>query len=251
MAALAGAILRERYGRAHDIRHKGRVDLVTEVDHLSEALIIEEIHGRFPAHQILAEESGFSAGQAEHLWYIDPLDGTVNYAHGIPVFCVSLAYAYKGRVVLGVVYDPLREEMFSAERGRGAWLNGQPVQVSDAEELIDSLLATGFPYDIRETHQNNLGLYAEFALTSQAVRRLGSAALDLCYVAAGRLEGYWELQIALWDIAAGALIAAEAGAVVTDCAGDPDYLKTPTSMLAAVPAVHPRMLAVIRPVFQM
>jgi len=251
MAGQAGQILRDGYGRDHEVSHKGRVDLVTEVDHQSEALLIEKIRRCFPGHQILAEESGRLEGQADHCWYIDPLDGTVNYAHDVPVFCVSLAYAFRGKVILAVVYDPLRDEMFSAERGKGAWLNGRRLHVSSAQELVDGLLATGFPYDIQNTEPNNLGFYRHFALASQGVRRLGSAALDLCYVAAGRFDGYWEIQIALWDIAAGGLIAAEAGALVTDRTGSGDYLKAPASILAANPALHAKMLAVIRPADKM
>lgn len=246
IARLAGGILGQRYGQDHEISHKGRVDLVTEADHLSEGAIIAEIRRRFPGHQIIAEESGLLKGRAEHCWYIDPLDGTVNYAHDIPVFCVSIAYASHGQVTLAAVFDPLRQEMFTAERGRGAWLNGKAIRASQESDLIESLLVTGFPYDMRQGEENNLGLYGWFALHSQAVRRLGSAALDLCYVAAGRFEGYWELKLALWDIAAAGLIASEAGVQVTSCSGDPDYLKSPASILAANPALHAKMLPIIR-----
>lgn len=242
MARQAGRILKEGYGTDHQVDHKGRVDLVTEVDHQSEALIIGEIRRRFPDHQIVAEESGLLAGRSDHCWYIDPLDGTVNYAHDIPVFCVSIAYAWRGLVTLGAVYDPLRDELFSAELGKGAWLNGQRLHASEETDLVESLLATGFPYDLNKGEENNLGLYGYFALHSQAVRRLGAAALDLCYVGAGRFEGYWELRLAVWDIAAAALVASEAGVLVTDCAGNPDYLTSPVSILAANPGLHAIML---------
>lgn len=183
------------------------------------------------------------------IWYIDPLDGTVNFAHGIPIFSVSVAYADQGQLLLGVVFDPMRDECFSAEKGSGAWLNGQPIRASAAADMDHSLLVTGFPYDIRTNPHNNLEQFAHFALRSQGVRRLGSAALDLCYVAAGRFDGYWELRLNSWDIAAGGLIAQEAGANVTDLSGNPDYLAAgsaaQTSILAGNPEIHVRMLAIL------
>lgn len=241
----AGQILRAGYGQRHQVAYKGSIDLVTEYDHLSEDYILQAIQQRWPGHQRITEESGRLEGSDCCQWYIDPLDGTVNFAHGIPIFCVSIAYAQDGVVRLGAVYEPLRDECFSAERGRGAWLNGQPIQPSQPLDLGHSLLVTGFSYDIRTNPRNNLDHYARFALCSQGVRRLGSAALDLCYVASGRFDGYWELEVNSWDIAAGGLIAEQAGARITSVSGDPDYLAAPISILAASPAIYGAMYTVL------
>jgi myo-inositol-1(or 4)-monophosphatase len=245
LARGAGDILRASFGQQLRIEHKGVIDLVTDVDHRSEAYLLNEIRQRFPGHKIVAEESGESAGADGQIWYIDPLDGTVNYAHGLPIFSVSIGFAEAGRMRLGVVYDPLRDECFSAQAGLGAWLNGEPLRVSEITALDRGLLVTGFPYDIRTNPENNLDHYARFALRSQGVRRLGSAALDLCYVAAGRFDGYWEIRMNAWDIAAGGLIAEQAGARVTNLAGEVDYISPPQSILAANPHLHPQMLAVL------
>jgi myo-inositol-1(or 4)-monophosphatase len=242
LARQAGAILRAGYDREHEVNYKSLIDLVTEVDHQSEAFILNEIQTRFPGHAILAEESGELQGSKDDLWHIDPLDGTVNYAHNIPIFCVSIGYAHKGVTRLGVVYDPMRDECFSAERGRGAWLNGQPLRASSASELVHGLLVTGFPYDTWNTSEDNFINFVRFAKMTQGVRRLGSAAIDLCYVAAGRFDGFWELSLKAWDVAAGGLIAEEAGALVTNVYGGPDYISTPQSILAATPGLHPLML---------
>jgi len=246
LARKAGEILRLGYGERHKVDHKGIIDLVTEVDHRSEQFLLGEIQRMYPGHKILAEESGVSAGEDCCLWYVDPLDGTVNYAHGVPIFCVSLAYQQGGEVILGVVYDPMRDECFSAEKGKGAWLNGQTIQVSTISDLNQSLLVTGFPYDIRTNPDNNLDHYVRFSLISQAVRRLGSAAIDLCYVAAGRFEGFWEIRLNPWDVAAGGLVAQESGALVTNLQGGPDYLVKPQSILAANPWIHSSMLAILK-----
>jgi len=243
LARASGRILRDGYDHEHQVGHKGVIDLVTEVDHQSEAFLLSEIHTRFPDHAILAEESGALQGSADHQWYIDPLDGTVNYAHGIPIFCVSIAYAFQHKTRLAVVYDPLREECFSAELGTGAWLNGRSIKTSSTSQLVDSLLVTGFPYDTWNTSRDNFTNFVHFAKLTQGVRRLGSAALDLCYVAAGRFDGYWELSLKAWDVAAGGLIAGEAGARVTDIHGGPDYISDPQSILASAPDLHPLMLA--------
>lgn len=248
LARQAGAILREGYGQIHQISHKGITDLVTEMDHRSETLIIDTIRRDHPQHCLITEESGSLAGDVENCWYIDPLDGTVNYAHNIPIFCVSMAFASHNSVLLGVIYDPMRDELFSAERGKGAMLNGEPIHVSDADELIQSLLVTGFPYDLWETPRNNLDLFSYFSRRSQGVRRLGSAALDLAYIAAGRFDGYWEVSLKTWDIAAGMLIAREAGAIATRIDGDPNFLVSPNSVLAATPKLYPHMLAVLKDV---
>jgi len=246
LARRAGEMLRAAYGQRHHIDYKGAIDLVTEVDRQVEAFLLSEIRQRFPDHRILAEESGAQAGNHCCIWYVDPLDGTVNYAHGIPIFAVSIAFEAQGERRLGVVYDPMRDECFSAERGRGAWLNGEPIHPSTTPDLDHSLLVTGFPYDIRQNPENNLNHFARFSLLTQGVRRLGSAALDLCYVAAGRFDGFWEMRLSPWDVAAGALIAEEAGAVVTNMQGGPDYLSKPQSILAANPLIHPLMLAILK-----
>lgn len=246
LAKGAGEILRAGYSQAKDIRHKGTVDLVTQYDHLSEDYLVGEIHRQFPQDAIVTEESGLLDGNGSGRWYIDPLDGTVNFAHGVPLFAVSIAYETAGEIQFGVVYEPLRDECFSAAAGRGAWLNGEPIQVSEAPDLIHSLLVTGFPYDLLDTPNNNLENFVRFSRRSQAVRRLGSAALDLCYVACGRLDGYWEIRLSAWDIAAGSLIVREAGGVMTDLAGDPSVMKPPYSVLAANPTIHPLMLAVLQ-----
>jgi myo-inositol-1(or 4)-monophosphatase len=245
LARRAGDILRDGLDQDFGISHKGEIDLVTEMDHRSEDYLLGEIKRLFPSHRIVAEESGEVKGDCDCAWYVDPLDGTVNYAHGVPFFAVSIAYEAKGQLKFGVVYDPMREECYKAGRGEGAWLNGRRLRVSSENRLDQSLLVTGFPYDIRTNPNNNLDYYMRFSLCTQGVRRLGSAALDLCYVAAGRFEGFWEIRIKSYDIAAGGLIAEEAGAVVTNVQGSRDYLAAPISILAANPAVHAQMLTVL------
>lgn len=242
LALKAGDILRAGQEEGFGVSYKGEIDLVTEIDHRSEKFLLSEIKRAFPTHHIVTEESGEVEGDCECAWYIDPLDGTVNYAHGVPFYAVSIAYQKQGVLQLGVVYDPVHEECYTAVRGQGAYLNGVPLGVSSQTRLDQSLLVTGFPYDVRTNPENNLDLYARFTLHSQGVRRLGSAALDLCYVASGRLDGFWEIQIHSYDIAAGGLIAEEAGARVTSLYGRADYLAAPISILAAPPAVHAQML---------
>lgn len=242
LARGAGAILRDGYNKEHQVVYKGVIDLVTETDHASEAFLINEIQKNFPDSHILAEESGETKGTNEGIWYIDPLDGTVNYAHHIPAFCVSIAYASKGIVTLAAVYDPLRDEMFTAERGKGAFLNGKSIHASNVTELQKSLLVTGFPYDTWNTEKDNFKNFEKLAKMTQGVRRLGSAALDGCYVAAGRFDGFWELTLKPWDIAAAGLVAEEAGARVTAIDGKPDYISTPQSILAAAPGIYEKLL---------
>ncbi len=244
LARHAGKILREGLNSKHQIHHKGPTDLVTDKDKLSEKYLIETILERYPDHSIVSEESGAVNGQHIQRWYIDPLDGTINYAHGLPLFSVSLAFANEQGMQIGVVYDPMMDECFWAERGGGAFLNGKPIQVSETQQLIDALLCTGFPYNMNSV-ENNLEYHNRFSLCSQGVRRLGSAALDLCYVACGRLDGFWETRLQPWDCAAGALIALEAGAKVSDMAGSADFFHAPYAVLAATPAIHNQMLAVI------
>ena len=246
LARQAGVILRAGYGQDNNVTHKGDIDLVTEIDHRAEAFVLDQIRTRFPDHSIIAEESGQHGDASGPTWYIDPLDGTVNFAHGIPCFSVSIAYADRGQVQLGAVLDPISDECFTAARGEGAWMNGQPLRASPVAALEKSLLVTGFSYDVWHNPDNNLAEFAHFATRSQGVRRLGSAALDLCYVGAGRFEGYWELRLKPWDLAAGGLIAEQAGAVVTTLEGHPDYLQLPCSLIAAGPNLHPVMLAALR-----
>jgi len=246
LARQAGAILRAGYSQEHEVSYKGVIDLVTEIDHQSEAFLLGEVQKDFPDHHIFSEESGVIQGDVEHIWYIDPLDGTVNYAHNIPIFSVSIAYAYKGVLTLGAVYDPMRDEMFLAEREKGATLNGKSIHVSSTAELQKSLLVTGFPYDAWNTEQDNFANFIKFGKLSQGVRRLGSAALDLCYVASGRFDGFWELALKPWDVAAGGLICEEAGAQITNVNGKSDYISPPQSVIATTPEIHARMLAELR-----
>ena len=242
LARQAGAMLRAGYDTEHQVGYKGVIDLVTEVDHQSEAFLLGEVRRDFPEHHIFSEESGIIQGNAGHIWYIDPIDGTVNYAHHVPMFCVSIGYASSGVLTLGAVYDPMRDEMFLAERGKGAHLNGRPLRASSVTELQRSLLATGFPYDAWDTPRDNFANFIKFGKLSQGVRRLGSAALDLCYVAAGRFDGFWEIALNAWDVAAGGLIAEEAGARVTNVRGDPDYISPPQSVIACASGIHARMV---------
>jgi len=246
LARQAGTILRAGYSQEHEVSYKGVIDLVTEIDHQSEAFLLGEVQKDFPDHHIFSEESGVIQGDIEHIWYIDPLDGTVNYAHNIPIFSVSIAYAYKGVLTLGAVYDPMRDEMFLAEREKGATLNGKSIYVSSTAELQKSLLVTGFPYDAWNTEQDNFANFIKFGKLSQGVRRLGSAALDLCYVASGRFDGFWELALKPWDVAAGGLICEEAGAQITNVNGKSDYISPPQSVIATTPEIHARMLAELR-----
>lgn len=246
LAREAGALLREGYGRAANIEFKGVVDLVTEYDRQSEALILSQLRAAYPAHRINAEESGRSGQAAEaYEWLVDPLDGTVNFAHAVPVFSVSLALTHHGRLVLGVVYDPMRDELFAAEAGQGATLNGQRVRVSAEARLDRALLATGFPYDVRTSPENNFAEFVAFYKRAQGVRRLGSAALDCAYVACGRFDGYWEYKMKAYDIGAGALMVLEAGGQVTTATGDPEFLGRPL-IVASNGHLHAQMLQVLR-----
>ena len=245
LARRAGALLHDGFGHAADIRHKGTIDLVTEYDLRSEKLIVDGIRQAFPQDAWLAEEGGLR-GSGDTRWLIDPLDGTVNFAHGVPIFAVSIAFARAGEPVMGVIYDPLRDELYHAVGGAGAFLNGRRLAVAHPAGLNDSLLVTGFAYDIRTSNDNNLDHYAAFALRSLGVRRLGAASLDLAYVAAGRFDGYWELSVEAWDVAAGVILVREAGGMATRCDGGGDILVPPISAVAAEPRLHAEMLAVLR-----
>ncbi|MGF1473285.1 MAG: inositol monophosphatase family protein [Rubrobacteraceae bacterium] len=217
-AKAAGEVLREGFGGKRTLRYKGEVDIVTEMDERAERIVLEILTEAFPDYGILAEESGLLEREGDGRWVVDPLDGTTNYAHGLPIFSVSIALQRAGEVFCGVVHDPMRDETFVAERGAGATANGRPIEVSGTNELIRSLLATGFPYDRNEMPEA-VEVFGRFAGLTRSIRRLGSAALDLCYVAAGRLDGYYEGSISPWDIAAGSLIVQEAGGKVTDYGG--------------------------------
>jgi len=221
----AGTIQMRHFGRDMRIEMKGAIDLVTEVDLEVERMARAILAERFPDHAILAEEMGGDAaargGTSTYCWLFDPVDGTTNYARGFPVFCASLALEVRGRVEIAAVYDPTRRELFTAERGIGAFLNGRRLAVSSADRLGDAVLVTGFPYNIQDNPGDILGLFGTFIRQTRAVRRLGSAALDLCYVAAGRLDGFWEASLKPWDVAAGALLVEEAGGRVTLMNGDP------------------------------
>jgi myo-inositol-1(or 4)-monophosphatase len=210
-ALQAGAIQKAKYGTRVAIEHKGEINIVTEIDHACEDAIVALLRARFPDHDIVTEETEIERTGSPYVWYIDPLDGTTNFAHGYPCFCTSIALAHEGRVIAGVVYDPLREELFTAERGVGSFLNGRRLRVSETTEILQALLLTGFPYDVRENVAEKLRLFALFIGQAQAVRRDGSAALDLCYVAAGRVDGFWEERLYPWDMMAGILMIEEAG----------------------------------------
>ncbi len=244
----AGEIQLEHFGRAMQIEKKGAIDLVTEIDRSIERSFREMIAARFPDHLVLGEEfeePGHRDRIAKHCWVFDPVDGTTNYAHGLPIFCSSLALEIDGSPVVGAIYDPNRRELFTAERGQGAWLNGVPLRVSSAEVLIDSLLCTGFPYSVQQEEGVPLvELFGEFLRVSRAVRRLGSAAIDLCYVAAGRFDGFWEMKLNPWDVSAGALIVQEAGGRVTLADGRP-FSSRAGSIIATNGRIHDQVLKLI------
>jgi myo-inositol-1(or 4)-monophosphatase len=243
-ARMAGELIMRHFGARQKVEHKGEVDLVTEIDRQSERAIVEAIRSSFPDHPIITEEGMGQDGEASFRWIVDPLDGTTNYAHGYPCFCVSIAVEHEGEIVLGVIYNPLLDEMFSARRGRGTSLNGCRVVVSNTQHLTDSLLATGFPYDIRRSQVNNLDHFSRFALQAQAIRRAGSAALDLCYVAAGRFDGFWEMKLAPWDVAAGSLMVTEAGGLVSDFSGG-SFRIDAGEILASNARIHSQMREVL------
>ena len=242
-AEAAGEILRSGFGGEQAVRYKGEVDLVTEVDERSERVIGELLREAFPGYGMLAEEGGRLPGADDARWIVDPLDGTTNYAHGLPIFAVSIALERADEVVLGVVHDPIRGETYVAERGGGATLNGEPIRVSDTEEPIRALLVTGFPYD-RADMPAALELFGRLTVLTQGVRRLGAAALDLCYVAAGRLDAFYERGLHAWDIAAGGLILEEAGGKVTDYRGR-DLDLEGGEIVASNGPLHSKLLSVI------
>lgn len=243
----AGDIQRTRQQSGFRIDKKGTIDLVTEVDLECERMCRAVLAERFPDHDVLAEEfgAGDAGGGSRYRWVFDPLDGTTNYAHGLPIFCASLALELDGQALVGAVYDPSRNELFTAEQGQGAWLNGARLGVSSTGALLDALLVTGFPYDVHLHTAELVRTFAAFLGQARAVRRLGSAALDLCYVAAGRFDGFWERHLKAWDVAAGALIATEAGGRVTGMDGAP-FQAEAGHLVASNGRVHDAMLDVIR-----
>lgn len=242
IARKAGAILREHQGKIQRIEYKGDIDIVTEVDRMSEALIREEISRRYPEHEILGEEEGLAESASEYRWIVDPVDGTTNYAHGFPYYCVSIALSHRGEILAGAVYHPIWDEMYAAAKGEGATLNGNPIRVSQVHELRRALLSTGFPYDVIQSG-TNYGHFRAMLHHAQGVRRAGSAALDLCQVACGRYEAFWEPGLSAWDVAAGGLIVQEAGGTVTDYQGKPfdpyarEILASNTLLHSAIRAV--------------
>ena len=244
-ARAAGQVLLDYSRSGFTIERKNPINLVTDADHAAEQCIIDHIHRHFPSHRTLAEERGIDGPMpSPYRWIIDPLDGTTNFAHGFPVYTVSIGVECEGQLVVGIVYDPTRDEMFTATVDHGAFLDGQPIAVSQAAQLEEALMVTGFAYDIRDTANNNLNHFARFALKAQGVRRTGSAALDLCYVAAGRFDGFWEVKLSPWDMAAGAIIVGEAGGRITDLRGNAHTIYQP-EVVATNGRIHEEVLRVI------
>ena len=242
----AGDVMKARFGRAIKVDKKGTIDLVTEVDLEIERGFRATMAERFPDHAILAEELGGGSDTVKGpCWVFDPIDGTTNFAHGLPIFCASLALEIDGQAEVAAVYDPMREELFTAERNGGACLNGQPIRVSSPSALVDAMLVTGFPYDVHDRVEEIVGLFGAYVAKARAVRRLGSAAIDLCYVAAGRMDGFWEQDLKPWDIAGGALIVSEAGGTVTNMEGEV-FSSRGRHVLATNGPLHDAMLSVIR-----
>lgn len=248
MAIQAGEIIQSFAVSDLNIQNKSVKDLVTQADYESERFLINTILKNFSNHSIVAEESGKRIGDAEHQWFIDPLDGTLNFAHSVPIYSVSIGYAFEGEMKLGVIYDPSRKELFSAQLGCEAALNGQPIRVSNRRGLIECLLGTGFPDDADQPYGDNIANFVYLNQAAQAVRRFGSSALALAYLAAGRLDGYWDIGTQQWDIAAASLIVREAGGVVTDIYGGQEYLKNPPSIIAGSPNIHEEILVGIQSV---
>ena len=244
-AAYSGAkVLRDHFGHISQIGQKGAFDLVTEADTASEKIIIQTIRNEFPGHAILAEESGANHGNAEYQWFIDPLDGTTNYAHQLPIFSIAIALAIRDQMVLGLVLNPMDGELFAAVSGKGATLNNSPIHVSTTTSVHESLLVTGFPYDFSEIIKPVMKRFSICQDSSQGVRRLGSAALDICYVACGRFDAFWEQNLKPWDKAAAAVIATEAGAAITDFANRP-FAIDQKEILVSNGAIHQEMLSLL------
>jgi myo-inositol-1(or 4)-monophosphatase len=243
-ARAAGSLQKERFGGAFAINFKGETNLVTEVDQACEALIVETIRNRHPGHDILAEENDYASLRSGFTWVVDPLDGTTNYAHGIPWFCVSIALEIENVIGIGVIYHPMMEQLFTVVKGEGAFLNGERLSVSHRAPLRQGLLATGFPYDRATDPDNNFDNFFKFQMAARAVRRFGAAALDLAYVATGRLDGFWESKLHPWDVAVGALLVEEAGGVVTGYDGEPYDIRN-HRIVASNGRIHREMLAIL------
>jgi myo-inositol-1(or 4)-monophosphatase len=250
IAQAAGALLRDAYVQPRQIAYKGAVDLITQADRDAETLIVQSLKATFPEHSILSEESGAVAGGNGYRWIIDPLDGTTNFAHGFPVFAVSIALHGPEGLLAGVVYDPMRDECFTAVKGEGARLNGRPIQPSAVDQLKAALVVTGFPYNRHTAPDNNSAAFAAFIRRAQGVRRVGAAALDLAYVACGRLDGYWEFPINSWDIAAGMLLVKEAGGMVTTYQAEADegVVLREGQIVASNGHIHQAMIATLHEV---
>lgn len=241
----SGKILNDLFGKITNIDKKGEIDLLTEADLQSEKIIIEIINRNFPGDSILTEESGDLGKISERLWIVDPLDGTTNFAHSFPFFAVSIAFQVDKEVVLGVVYNPRMNEYFEARKGKGAFLNKSPIRVSQTNDLRESLMATGFPYNVYKSPDRIIGLLKMMLVHVQGIRRPGAASIDLCYVASGRLDGFWEEGLQPWDTAAGSLIVGEAGGILTDYDGE-EYSPFQKSIIAANPHIHKKMLDIIK-----
>lgn len=245
IAVQAGHFLKENQGRISEVKEKGSsTNLVTDIDRKSEAMIVDFVRKNFPGHDVLAEEGGGSKTNSEYKWIVDPLDGTTNFTHGYPVYCVSIAVEHKGEVIAGAVYDPNLDEMFTSEKGSGAFLNGERIHVSQTDNLPHAMLATGFPYDVKDDPYNCIEHFDTFLLYSQAIRRLGLAALDICNVANGRLDGFWEVNLHAWDTAAAVLISTEAGGRVSDFRGG-KYSIYDKNILLSNGRIHDAMIKVL------
>lgn len=246
LARSAGEIIRRGYGKKIAIEYKGGLNnLVTEVDRATEEFIINSIRGKFKDHSILSEESGSLPSNPEYLWVIDPLDGTTNFAHGLPVFSVSIGLIKNNEIILGVIYDVMRDQLFWAEKGKGAFLNGHRIEVRKNSDIRMSLLVTGFPYQFGEAAEKIIGLFSSFLLKARAVRRLGSSAIDLCYLACGIFDGFWEYDLKPWDLCAGILIVEEAGGMVSDFSGGKADIYG-HEILASNGFIHPEMIKIIK-----
>lgn len=248
IAREAGALTRKYFDRGVRYEIKGEQDLVTEADRASEDLILSRLRSHFPNHTIVAEETGLHDRSSEYRWYVDPVDGTTNFAHGYPVYNVTLALEHRGELIAGVVFDPTRDEMFTAEKGSGAYLNHRRIQVSSAQGVDEAVIATGFPTR-RRHHDVNFHFFYQLAMVSHGIRRSGSAAIDLAYVACGRLDGFWEFRLNAWDMAAGKLLIQEAGGSITDMRGRPHHLDS-VHILASNGKIHPETLEIFTDIFE-
>lgn len=240
----AGKFLKSNLNRGHSITYKGEINIVTDKDRKSEEMIAGRISSEFPGHDIISEESAFRQKGSGYRWIIDPLDGTTNYAHGYPVFCVSIALQHGEGIIMGCIYNPMLDELFTAEAGSGAFLNSERIHVSSVRDFSRSFLATGFPYDLRTDPDNNINYFTALAKRTLAIRRAGSAALDLAYTAAGRFDGFWELKLSPWDVAAGSLLVNEAGGQVSDIFGSSHTLES-HSLAASNGLIHQELIAAL------